>query len=282
MKKIFTLYVIIMVFTTQLFSQTIPNSGFETWIDANTANSWNSVNLLTIHSLQRTTDKYSGTYAAKVQTQSFLGQTIPGIASLGNIDIANQSVSGGIPFTSKPVSLKGYFKYTPVGNDSMLIAVLLTRTLGGIKDTIGGGVFSVKTAVSNYTQFNMPIYYDQSIIGNPDTVNIILLSSAAIPFGVGSSLFVDELVFDYSTDIKEVQSIEYKVFPNPAQDVVNINCKNSNNNQVLIYNITGQVVYNNMFNTSQFKINTSDFKEGIYFIKISNKIQKLIVKHNND
>lgn len=282
MKKIFTLYVIIMVFTTQLFSQTIPNSGFETWVDANTANSWNSVNLLTIHSLQRTTDKYSGTYAAKVQTQSFLGQTIPGIASLGNIDIANQSVSGGIPFTSKPVSLKGYFKYTPVGNDSMLIAVLLTRTLGGIKDTIGGGVFSVKTVVSNYTQFNMPIYYDQSIIGNPDTVNIILLSSAAIPFGVGSSLFVDELVFDYSTDIKEVQAIEYKVFPNPAQDVVNINCKNSNNNQVLIYNITGQVVYNNMFYTSQFKINTSDFKEGIYFIKISNKIQKLIVKHNND
>ncbi len=282
MKKIFTLFVIILALTTQLISQTIPNSGFETWVDANTANSWNSVNLLTIHSLQRTTDKYSGTYAAKVQTQSFLGQTIPGIASLGNIDIANQSVSGGIPFTSKPISLKGYFKYTPVGSDSMLIAVLLTRTLGGVKDTIGGGIFSVKTAVSNYTQFNMPIYYDQNIIGNPDTVNIILLSSAAMPFGVGSALFVDELVFDYSTDIKEVQAIEYKVFPNPAQDVVNINCKNSSNNQVLIYNITGQVVYNNMFNTSQFKINTSDFKEGIYFIKISNKIQKLIVKHNND
>ncbi len=282
MKKIFTLLVITLTFTVQLFSQVVPNGGFETWTDANTANSWNSVNFLTIHSLQRTTDLHGGTYAAKLQTQSLLGQVIPGIASLGVIDIINQSVSGGIGFTSKPVSMKGYFKYSPVGNDSMLIAVLLTRNSGGVKDTIGGGFFSVKTAVNSYTQFTLPIYYNQNVVGNPDTVNVILLSSAALPLGVGSTLFVDDLVFDYSTEIKENQMIDYKIFPNPAQDFVNINCKNSNNNQVLIYNITGQIVYNNTFATSQFKINTSDFKEGIYFVKISNKIQKLIVKHNND
>ena len=282
MKKTFIFLLIAMAFTTHMYSQSIPNAGFENWVDANNANNWNSVNLLTIHSLQRTTDKYSGTYAAKISTQSFLGQTIPGIASLGNIDIANQAVSGGVPFTSKPISLKGYFKYTPVGNDSMLIAVILTRNSGGVKDTIGGGIFSVKTAVNNYTQFTLPIYYDQSISGNPDTLNIVLLSSAAMPFGVGTTLFVDDLTFDYSTEIKEVQAVDYKIFPNPAQDVVNISCKNSNSNLVLIYNITGQVVYNNSFNSPQFKINTADFKEGIYFVKIGSKIQKLIVKHNND
>ena len=145
----------------------------------------------------------------------------------------------------------------------MLIAVILTRNSGGVKDTIGGCVFSVKTAVNNYTQFTLPIYYDQSISGNPDTLNIVLLSSAAMPFGVGTTLFVDDLTFDYSTEIKEVQAIDYKIYPNPAQDVVNISCKDSNSNLVLIYNVTGRVVYNNSFNSPKFKINTADFKKDI-------------------
>lgn len=293
MKKIILLYtILLMLFNANnnivIAQTTVPNNGFENWTDAYTATGWNAVSLLTIHSLQRSTDSHSGTYAAKLATQSILGQTIPGITALGSINIASQQVAGGTPFVGRPTSLKGYFKYTPVGNDSMLIAIILTKKNGNGKDTVGGGIFTNKNAVNSYTQFTIPISYNSSVTGNPDTMNIILLSSATATGGIGTTLLIDDLSMDYPSSVNDIQQFDFKLFPNPASDLITINCKNNNSNlnNVVIYNITGQEVYSNTFNTSQFKINISELKEGVYFVKTTNenyhRIQKLIVKHNNE
>lgn len=292
MKKNYFILLILFIgfFINQTIAQTtIPNAGFENWSDAYNATSWNSVNFLTIHSIQRSTDSHSGTYAAKMSTQTVLGNTIPGITALGTIDMVNKQVNGGIPFSGKPIALNGFFKYNPIGNDSMLIGVILTRTTAGVQDTIGGGIFTNKTTVSSYTPFTLPIYYNTNITGNPDTLNIVFLATSIATGGNGTTLFIDDLSFEYSSnEIKENHSIECKIYPNPASDLITISCKNiaSNPNQVIIYNLAGQIIYNNTFTASQFKINVADFNEGIYFIKVSNnnlnKIQKLIVKHSNE
>jgi hypothetical protein len=77
------------------------------------------------------------------------------------------------------------------------------------------------------------------------------------------------------------------VYPNPADDVVNIAVKElvNTNYNVTITDITGKVVFNNqlndMLNNNAASINVSQFNKGMYFIYLSNdngiSTQKLIV-----
>lgn len=78
------------------------------------------------------------------------------------------------------------------------------------------------------------------------------------------------------------------VYPNPAEDVVNIAVKElvNTNYNVTITDITGKVVFNNqlndMLNNNTATINVSNFNKGMYFIYLSNdkgtSTQKLIVR----
>jgi len=67
------------------------------------------------------------------------------------------------------------------------------------------------------------------------------------------------------------------IYPNPAENVINISCPNQINN-VTIFNYVGQRI----FNGNDVKINTSNFKTGVYIIKIetaeSSIIEKITIK----
>ncbi|OQX97143.1 MAG: hypothetical protein B6I24_09795 [Bacteroidetes bacterium 4572_128] len=84
-------------------------------------------------------------------------------------------------------------------------------------------------------------------------------------------------------DIKEISEKEnIKIFPNPAKDFLNIQ-KLPNNSDIYIMDILGKIIFyeNNHF-FKDFKINISDFNQGIYFIKICNKnnvfTKRIIIK----
>ena len=78
------------------------------------------------------------------------------------------------------------------------------------------------------------------------------------------------------------------VYPNPAEDVVNIAVKEVGNTSynVTITDITGKVLFNNrlnnMLNNNAASINVSEFNKGMYFIMLTNEqgtsTQKLIVR----
>jgi len=74
------------------------------------------------------------------------------------------------------------------------------------------------------------------------------------------------------------------IYPNPAKDVLNINLDENNFTDVniSIFDLQGKIIYDKTSQSSS-SINTSDFENGIYIIKISgeniNKIEKIIVKH---
>jgi len=70
-----------------------------------------------------------------------------------------------------------------------------------------------------------------------------------------------------------------KLYPNPATNFVNISAPQNSN--VEIYNVTGQLIYKDVMKTDNMTINTSDFKAGIYIVKIlsENSVneQKIII-----
>jgi hypothetical protein len=74
----------------------------------------------------------------------------------------------------------------------------------------------------------------------------------------------------------------FTVYPNPAQDAVSINFDNAN--RIELINLMGQTVYSeNVEGLNSTNINTSEYVNGIYFVKLytskGNGIHKLIVSH---
>lgn len=200
-----------LFFSLQLYPQAgVPNGDFESWPPGNNDNPefWDSPNSLTggfpffTKTVEKTTDSYTGTYAAMITTKSILGETIPGVLSLGTLvidieDFENSELIG-LPFTDRPGKLEGYYKYSTPGTDFGLIGILLTRynEITSNKDSIAFGLKEFTPQGDNYEHFSVDLQYFS--IQEPDSINILIVSSASPMMLPGSQLKIDDLTLDYS------------------------------------------------------------------------------------
>ena len=81
-----------------------------------------------------------------------------------------------------------------------------------------------------------------------------------------------------STSVSNNEKINFKIYPNPAQNEIKITTSHQNIN-ITIFTITGKKI----IETNAKKINTSNFAKGCYIIEIKNKNgfsmrKKLIIK----
>jgi hypothetical protein len=215
------IYMSIFIFTLSLASYgqgltPIPNNDFETWINfGNYENPqyWDTPNqelssipIFGTTVVTKSTDHASGSFSARLESKNItLVGTVPGFLTLGNltVDIANMtySITGGAPVYDIPTHLKGYFKFSPKGGDSCVIGIGLTKWVAGSRDTVGIGQFSTKVAFADWTPFSAWINYSNSV--QPDTMNIIALSSAEEVPTAGTVLFIDNLYLDYTVGVNE-------------------------------------------------------------------------------
>jgi len=83
------------------------------------------------------------------------------------------------------------------------------------------------------------------------------------------------------TKIEEYKKEVLSIFPNPSDDIINIEFENINNATIEIYNISGRLVFSKVLNSKVEKIDITDLSEGIYFIKVRQEknviVEKLIV-----
>ena len=177
-----------------------------------------------------------------------------------------------------PHVMKGYYKYEPVGGDSALIAIGFY---------IGGGepVFVaqkiIKTPTNNWTEFAVWIpqqYWDQEFT----EIQVLFVSSAGVNFEklaeckgqLESTLWIDNVSLNYSdtNGIKQnlFSSLAAKAFPNPATDVLNIELNENFSGKVMIYNLAGSLIQEEMINGTECQINTSSFATGNYIYKLMN------------
>ena len=293
MKKLFTL-IIASFFATSMFAQMQPlNPSFENWSPADIGelpDGWDGLNRdigygVNIETVTKSdVDPQDGMYSAKLETKnnSILGD-LPGVITLGVIDLVNQTITGGMPYTDKPAQLTGYYKYAPAATDTAVIGIGL---FNGV-DTIGQGSFEIIDAASTWTAFTVDITYTGTLF--PDTMNIICITSQQSAPVVGTVLEVDNLqLVGGSVDVPQNLMGEkaFSISPNPANTFVNINIPNVNNDvKINIHNTVGQVVYSNTYNNANEvneRIDISKYHSGIYFVEIINgnktSIEKLIIK----
>lgn len=155
----------------------------------------------------KTTDAISGTHAVEMKTVSAQNLIAGGSIYIGkfrlNINNTAKSAVLGMPFTYKPNSMTGYFKYMPVNGDSSNIIILLTKYNTDTKqrDTVAFANQPGYDNVTTFTAFDLMFDYNYSA-GNekPDTVVVNFTSSKAAEFfigEIGSTFIVDNCKFTY-------------------------------------------------------------------------------------
>jgi len=278
-------------------AQIIPNADFENWTGGN-PNEWQTPNSYTqqygaVTVTQEADNPHSGTYSVKLETKSIYGYAVSGLITNGQISVnlSNPNpitILGGTPFNERPNHFKGYFHCTPVSGDyCTIVALLLKKNVQTNQyDTVGIAQYINNTPVSDWTMFDAPFAYAMG--DTPDTMQIVAVSSNPNAAIVGSTLWVDHLYFEGGTLGNNIYKLNDKiqVFPNPANDLLNIyfGKPTAGQTSITIFNSTGQRIKHTIIpaGTQISSLNIYDLTKGIYIIHIQNNndrfVQKISVK----
>ena len=252
------------------YAPDIPNYSFENWIPitSENPNAWDSFNSATaslgVPTLSKTTDAYSGNYAAELTTKyvPMYDDTIMGIITKGpTLNVL--SGMQGISYGATPANFEGYYKYSPVGNDTARFSVAFYSN----NTMIGGTYFEVTSTSSAYVPFSEVL----NLSTTPDSMAVAIMSGDRN----GSSLIVDDInlsggnVSVLEQDIKNVS-----IYPTVTNSFVTIefDTKNSAMLPIQIYSVEGKLVYSStnsmVHGDNKLTLDVSGLPKGNYILKI--------------
>jgi hypothetical protein len=307
MKKYLTFFLFAFIINSG-FTQSIPNGDLENWDSLHSATtsaywwqpSFEGINWLgTLNTLAglpeatggpgpvtcyRTTDKYSGTYAAKLVSHPMnLGTItifIPGMLGTAVMDMQGVRAIIGNPCPGcKPLHFKGYYKYEPAGADSCAIVAVVTKwnntTLK--RDTIAYGQMVQTSAISTYTPFDIELTYTLSDV--PDTLSYLMVASAgfnlsnfmACKGNDGSAMYIDEVSLEYPAGIEQslMPDVAVRLYPNPASDQITFELSERVINGVLeIFSVDGKLLKSIGLNTIKTNVPVGTLTSGTYYFKV--------------
>ena len=81
--------------------------------------------------------------------------------------------------------------------------------------------------------------------------------------------FAIRMIFGNNVNVDERQMSSLELFPNPANNIININLKNNISSNYEILDISGKVLLSDSF-LNETQINSSDLKNGVYIIRVVN------------
>ena len=210
-------------------STNVPNPDFEDlWTSQTnyTLNGWDSRIRSGATEVERTTDKYAGNYAMKLQTIfESNGDTLRGYTQTSMLN-NNTNWGPAFPVNSRPDSLKGFYKFIPQNVDTFTIAIGLFKN--GVE--VGNGFFSSPGAIGSYTPFSAPIFYNSFPTGNPDSAFIQIATFATNEYNFGprgqSVAFIDSLSFANTVVVVPVNFIGFTVTKKDNTAILNWQIEN--------------------------------------------------------
>jgi hypothetical protein len=293
-----TLLASLLVFSAagSVTAQTIPNAGFETWVDQvvfEEPENWATFNAAVVlfenvdGPVTQSTDAHSGTYAARVTNRisdfddDGENDTLAGVLFTGYINVITETIVAGWAFTARPDSLVGWTKYATPGNDNYRVGVTLTKwnPVTHETDEIGTGIYTGGVA-ADYSRFHVAIDYVSA--ETPDTALIMITASEDEEVTVaGSDLFVDDLAFvSNSTAGLEIPApTDFVVYPNPANNQLEV--RNNTASQLTLSDISGkQVATFDVRNQLQVMLPTAAYENGVYLLRsdLGTTLQ-LVIRH---
>lgn len=277
MKLTSTTLILLFVVVNAFAQNPTPNPGFENWSQTGNyfnPDGWNNLNsqtailgILTCSRVTAAADIHSGTYAMKLTTRSVFGITANGIASTATlVTTPPYGVTGGIPYTLRPDSITGWYKYNPASaSDSGFFQFVLQGSAG---DTIGLVKLCTPNApVSNYTRFSAPITYFSS--ATPTNSYWILSSSDGTNPVVNSALFVDDisLVFNPTSSLNNPLHSNQILLPqNPVTDFIQL--VDHQGSQCQIMDVSGRSLLVTYLQSADQLIDVHGLPKGVYVLTL--------------
>lgn len=228
-------------------------------------------------------DAHSGSYACKLVSAMYinLGIFIPGMLGTDSLDMTGQRAILGKPCAGcKPVSLKGYYKFTAVSGDSCAAVCLVSKWNATTKhrDTVGFGASVFKTDVETYTAFDVPLTYAKTVLV-PDSITILCVASAGFSVinfqgGVGqagNTMYVDDLMLEYPAGIEQtlMPDVNVKVYPDPAKETLTFETSQMvKSGMIEVYNSGGKMLQTFGLNGLKNSFSVSNLSNGVYYFKL--------------
>ena len=246
------------------------NNSFENWTDISyeDPNGWETYNdwgaYLGMVSTTKSTDSYTGSYAAELMVQNFDGDTINSILTNGNVDIGS-GFSGGVPYTSMPTDFEGAYKWNPVHASDSAWAMVLFKNGGSI---VAGNIISLgisDATTGSYQPFSIPT----NIFSTPDSMLVVAWTQAA----PGASFLVDAFqLTGNGVGVKEQAAGEFSIYPNPSRNTIYVKGAGINSSLEL-YDIKGKLVLSEIGS----QIDIAHLNEGLYHLRINQTITRKVV-----
>lgn len=263
----------------------IPDGDFENWafdpfnVYENPASGWwSTLNPLASLggpvSVSKDGSSHSGTYCALLETYQYGTLLVPGILLSGTFDIlaSPNFFTRGRPYTDRPSTFEGWYKYNPAMGDSGAIAVQLTKwnTTTLQRDTVGEVGIVITQAAPTWTQFVLPIlYFNQD---TPDTLVVVATSSAAadqLIGQVGSQLWIDDFDLDITTTASTPTIEKLDITFVPGEDWA-FQVGNSPIDLQVI-NASGQPVLRRNLRPGNHRFATDSWSEGLYLVHMKDQ-----------
>lgn len=218
--------------------QAVPNGQFETWTVRNGGDApvqWQTtddvlnlspVKISSTGAVTKSTDMHTGSFAAKLTNINTKQGEVPGFLFLGNslgniFAVDSLEDLGGLPYTARPARLQFYYKFAGAitqPSDRPTVAVMLTRTAGGVRTVVASGKKYLTLPATAYTLADIPLTYRQGYA--PDSVHITFGSGDYNEnnFNPGNTLFVDDVVLTGTVSATRDPQLQaaVSVYPNPS------------------------------------------------------------------
>ena len=217
------LLLFVFALPTASFAQ-IPNPGFEQWSNASGVNEpvgWTTFNPLgnvfsVVFAEQGTPGAVGSSFIRLTARELSPGSPMLSLAITG----VGSPGEDGFPFTARPATLEGRYRFTPQGEDEghVIVAFYKWDPVSGTRIGLGGGSLSLNTAAAGWSNFSVPLSFYNPL--EPDTATISLISGGGNPTQPGTVFDVDDLHFDgtFTGVVAPSVATITRVFPSPAQD----------------------------------------------------------------
>jgi hypothetical protein len=227
----------------------------------------------------KSTDKHSGSFAAKLVTKT--QGTVIGVlpAAISNatmtLDTSNAipiKLHGGVAVTHRYDYANAWVKYIPAvsGEETQMYveAVIAGAGANGDDSVIGTGTVPIYED-NNYSLISANIIYNQPGT-TPNRIRVVFLSSASTP-NDGSELYVDDVTVSlFPVQVERVfeSTDPIKLYPTIGNGMITLQAETEKAMQLQVYNNAGQLMAEQSLKANDV-VNLTHLSNGLYFYAIS-------------